>query len=440
MQSPTRSGSLLRLVPKIALAALFGALTGVAFAVEVPLTLANAQKIAVERSRQLHAKDHEAAASREMAVAARQLPDPMLRAGVENLPVSGAERFSVTRDFMTMRSIGLMQEITRADKRRLRGERFELEAERSSADKQRIAAAIERDTALAWLERYYAEAMAAVIEEQGRQAKLEVEAADAAYRAGRGSQAEAVAARSAVSELENRASEAERRARNAKIRLARWLGSAADGPLGAEPAIDAIRLDAATLETRLAHHPEIAVLRKQEALAETEARLAQANKKPDWSVEVMYQQRGPDYSNMVSVGVSIPLQWNQKNRQDRELAAKLALVEQAKAEREDMLRAQVAETQAMINEWQNGRQRHARFERELIPLARQRTAASLAAYRGGKALLTDVLAARRSEIDVRLQALQLQAEVAGLWAQLNFLFPSSHQSGNANAVMHRDIK
>ena len=35
------------------------------------------------------------------------------------------------------------------------------------------------------------------------------------------------------------------------------------------------------------------------------------------------------------------------------------------------------------------------------------TQATLAAYRGAKASITDVLVARRSEIDVRLQALQL---------------------------------
>jgi hypothetical protein len=42
---------------------------------------------------------------------------------------------------------------------------------------------------------------------------------------------------------------------------------------------------------------------------------------------------------MVSVGISLPFQWDQKNRQDRELSSKLAMVEQAKAERDEALRA-----------------------------------------------------------------------------------------------------
>jgi hypothetical protein len=36
-----------------------------------------------------------------------------------------------------------------------------------------------------------------------------------------------------------------------------------------------------------------------------------------------------------------------------------------------------------------------------------------------------VLAARRAEIDLRLQALQLEAATAQIWAQLNFLYPST---------------
>ena len=47
-------------------------------------------------------------------------------------------------------------------------------------------AAIERDTALAWLERHYAEQMMASVDAQAVQAKQEIDAAEGAYRAGRG--------------------------------------------------------------------------------------------------------------------------------------------------------------------------------------------------------------------------------------------------------------
>jgi outer membrane protein TolC len=371
-----------------------------------------------------------------MAAAAGQLPDPTLKIGVDNLPVNGPDQFNLTRDFMTMRRVGVMQEFTREEKRQLRAQRFEREAEKSAAERTATVAAIYRDTALAWLDRYYAEAMAAVITDQIKAARLEIEAAEGAYRAGRGAQADIFAARSAVAALEDRSSEIGRRIRTANTALARWVGTAAETTLGGQPDIDAIRIDPRALDTELAHHPQIALLAKQSEIAATEVRLAQANKKSDWSLEVMYSQRGSAYSNMVSVGVAIPLQWDQRNRQDREVAAKLAMADQAEAQRDEALRAHVAEVRSMIQEWENGRERRTRYERELVPLAGGRTQAVLAAYRGGKASLNDVLAARRNEIEVRMQALQLEMETARLWAQLNFLFPGEGAARHANTAVN----
>jgi len=404
----------------------FAALTIIAVPVsgaDAPLTLAEAQRLAVERSRMLAGQDSAVTASREMAVAAGQLPDPVLKLEVNDLPLNGPDRFSLTRDSFTMRNVGVMQELTREAKREARADRFEREAEKTLAERQATIAVIRRDTALAWLDRYYAEAMAAVVAEQSREARAEIEAAEGGYRAGRGNLADVLAARSSLVGLDDRASEVGRKARAARIALARWIGNNADAPLAGKPAIDAILLDPGTLETDIVHHPELAVLAKKEDIAAAEVRVAQANKKADWSVEVVYSQRGPAYSNMITVGVSVPLQWDQRNRQDREVAAKLAMLDQARAEREDMVRSHTAEVRAMIAEWENNRERRTRYERELLPLATERTQATLGAYRGAKAAITDVLLARRNEVDVRMQALQLEMDTARLWAQLNFLVP-----------------
>lgn len=403
------------------------------------LTLNEAQRLALQRSRQLAGADFAIDAARQMAVAAAQLPDPVIKAGVDNLPVSGADRFSVGGDFMTMRRIGVSQELTSADKRRLRAQAYAQQADREGAAKDVSAAAIERDTALAWLDAYFARRAADVIAAQVALARDAVDAAAGAYRAGRGTQADLLAAKSVVLEVQDRSSEAERRVQSAAIMLGRWTGIEA-APSASLPDVDRIGLDRATLGSELAHHPDIAVLARQEAIAQTEAKLAEANRSADWSVEVAFQQRGSAYSNMVSVGISVPLQWDRKNRQDRELAAKLSATEQARAAREEALRGHEAEIRSMILEWESGRGRRARYDEELLPMAKERNAAALAAYRGAKATLAEVLAARRAETDLQLQRWQLEADIARLWAQLNFLFPTQGATMHSAPARSKDAQ
>jgi outer membrane protein TolC len=391
-----------------------------------PLSLDDALRIAQQRSRQLPAQDAAAAAAREMAVAAGQRPDPVLKAGINNLPINGPDRFSVTSDFMTMRSLGVMQEFTRSDKLKARAARFEQEAQAAEAHRQVALANLQRDTALAWLELHYQQRMRDVLVAQRDEAKLQIEAADAAYRGGRGAQADVFAARSAVAQIDDRIAAAQRDVATARTQLARWTGAAIDEPLGAPPAFDAVRLRAEDLESQIAHHPQIAVMLKQEAAAQADADAARANKRPDVSVEVMFNQRGPAYSNMVSLNVSVPLQWDRKNRQDRELAAKLAMVEQLRAQREEETRMHVAEALAMLQQWRSSRGRLGTYDNALLPLAGERTRAALAGYRGGSGSLSTVLEARRAEIDTRIERLRLELGGARLWAQLNYLIPAAH--------------
>ena len=392
------------------------------------LTLDQALHAAQDRSRQLVAQDSAASASREMAIAAGQRPDPTLKAGINNLPIDGPDRFSLTRDFMTMRSIGLAQEITRSDKLKARSARFDREAEAAEAARAVALADLRRDTAKAWLDRYYQERMLDLLRTQRAEAGLQIEAADAAYRGGRGSQADVFAARSAVALIDDRIRQTERQVATAKTRLIRWVGADANQALGTPPSVATVHLDVAALEMQLAHHPQIALMVKQEAIARADTDIAQSNKRADWSVELMVSQRGPAYSNMVSVNVSIPLQFDQKNRQDRDLAAKLALVEQLRAQREEATREHVAETLGWLQAWRSDRDRLAHYDSELIVLAAERTRAAMAAYRGGSGALSAVLDARRMEIETRMDRLRLETEAAALWAQLEYLIPSERDA------------
>jgi outer membrane protein TolC len=393
------------------------------------LTLERALQLAQRRSAGLVAQDAAAAAARSMAIAAGQLPDPTLTVGINNLPVNGPDRFSVGRDFMTMRSIGIAQEFTRASKLQARANRFEREAQAAEAARELALANLQRDTVIAWFDCFFEERVRELIAAQRDETKLQIDAAEVAYRSGRGSQADVFAARSALAQIEDRLAQSERDLATARTRLARWVGAPADQGLGPLPSLETVSLRPQDLEAVLVHHPQIAVMLEQEAMAQAEADEARANQRPDVSVALMYSQRGSAFSNLVSLNVSIPLQWDQKHRQDQELAAKLALVQKMRAEREEETRMHVAEALTMLQQWRSDRERLARYEASLLPLAADRIDAALAAYRGGTGSLTSELEARRTQLDTRLEGLRLEQETARLWAQLNYLVPAGHGTG-----------
>jgi outer membrane protein TolC len=411
----------LRLAPSIALCVALGAQAALA---QSQLSLERAVAAATGRSRLVIAADAQALAARETATAAGQLPDPVLKLGLNNLPIDGPDRYSVTRDFMTMRSVGVMQELTRADKRRARVRRAEREVELAQVARQATVADLQRDTALAWLERSYQESMQELLKSQIAQAELQVEAAQTLYRGGKGSQAEVFAARGSAEQLRDGLAQVERRVAVASTQLGRWIGDGARDALAPRPTLTLPAWTEGALPEHLAQHPQIAAATQQEAIADSEAAVARAGRSSDWSVELQYSQRGPAYSNMVSINLSVPLQWDQKNRQDRELAARLASVDEARARREELQRAHEAEVRAMLQEWRSHAERLGRYDASLLALATQRSEAALASYRAGSGPLTAVLDARRGELEVRMERLRIEMDRARIWAQLNFLLPS----------------
>ena len=118
---------------------------------------------AVQRAPMVAARRATAEGAAAVQVSAGQLPDPRLNLGLDNVPVTGEDRFSLTDDFMTMGKIGWMQEVPNRDKRKARAEAAQALADRDKALLAAELQVVRRQTALAWLERYYVEKRACAV-------------------------------------------------------------------------------------------------------------------------------------------------------------------------------------------------------------------------------------------------------------------------------------
>jgi outer membrane protein TolC len=387
-----------------------------------PLPLDEALQIGEQRSARLSAQAAAVGAVAEQVSRATELPDPKLRFGLDNLPVTGSDAFSPNRDFMTMRRIGYMQDMPNSEKREARGQRALREQAVESATLAAQRAQVHQDTALAWLEVYYAQRNIQTLEQLRAAFELEAQSTGPAVSAGRMTPASAVAARTAVETVRDRTLEQQRVLARTRATLAALLGDAGERPLGPPPNIHSLVHAPVALVAGIESHPDQRVLEEREALAASDIALAASTRKPDWSWEVSFGQREPRFSNMVSVMVSMDLPMRKSARQDRDVATRVKQLEQARALREDARRMHEAEVRMLVADWNFAGERAQRFQVNVLPLARERAELMLAAYRGGRADLASVLEARRAETEVELSRLSAELERARAWARLNYLF------------------
>lgn len=384
-----------------------------------PLTLDAALTAAQSRSATLQAQDAATRAAREMAVSAGRLPDPELRLSVDNLPIDGPMRYQIADDFMTMRSVSLMQTFTGFEKRQARAARYEREADAAIALKSWQKTRLLAQTAGAWFDRYFQEQVKDLLMRQREDAQKVSIAIEAAYGSGRSSQADVLAAHTALAQIDERLHLADAELATTRAQLNRWVGDIGERPLGLLPKISHTQQ---AVHHDIDRHSDIAVITARERVAQAEADVAAQEKNADWSWSLMYSKRGSQFGDMVSLGVSIPLQWDQTNKQDREYSAKMQLVEQLRFEREEMRRELLFDLQQLLANWRGNKNRLADYDRTLIPLAGERVQVLEADFRSGKAPLSAVLEAQRMVTDTRLERLRIEKQTAAWWVELEYLF------------------
>lgn len=392
---------------------------GAAHAQQPPFTLDAALQSATDHSASMQAAQASVRASAEAAVKAGQLPDPMLKAGIDNLPVNGGQRFTVGQDFMTMRRIGIEQEWVSGDKRRLRSALANEQVGRERAGYLAQLASVRQQTATAWLNAVYAKQALALQQALLDHMNHELDATKASYRGAKASAADVVQARAMLAQTQDQWLKARQVYQTALIALSRWTAVPASDVTGTPPAPESFVSSLPPDELRVSQ-PALITAADDIAVAEADTAVANSERRPNWTWEVAYQQRGGAYSNMVSVGVTIPLPLNRRNRQNRDVAEKAELATKARLMYEDTLRQVQADIRTQSETLASGRERIANLSTSLLPAADQRVQLADAAYRAGTGSLADTFAARRAQLDAQLQMLDLRRDVSQTWAQLEY--------------------
>lgn len=405
---------------RFALALLAIALLGSARAQDV-LTLDEAVRLSLTQQPLLESYQSAAAAARERAIADGQLPDPKLILGIQNLPITGDDALHFNRDDMTMRTVGLRQEMVRPAKRAAAANRMESEAQQWEAEYALTTRTVQRDVALAWLDAFEAQRKAELYQRLVAEMAAERQVGTGKLEAGAVQAQELLQLDALVGMTRDKRFMTLRDEKKARAALARWIGAAGTNrPLPAE--LPAIAIPAQTTsEPDFARHPAIETTLRAQEVAHWEAERARAERAPDWSWELLYGRRQGDRSDMVSLQVSIDLPWDRPQRQDRQLAGKLALVEQARELGIDRGRELAAELASVNADLDTAGIREREYVEHLIPAALARVATAQAGYAAGTTPLSAVWEARRVMLEVELDHWAIRTDRARAAVRLAYL-------------------
>lgn len=380
------------------------------------LTLARAERLALERAPWLahHRANVDAAAERVVYEA--RLPDPQLTLGTVNVP---ADSLSLREEDMTMLMVGVRQSFPPGDTLALKSRRAEKELTREETRAEAERRNLLRQVRQTWLELYFQQESLRLLQVSRRLQQKQLEAAEGRYRAAADMQQTVFRARQALARVNEREPMLKAQITRARAQLGRWIGDAAALPIPtALPALPAPPTD---FDPAL--HPEWLASAAMFDAARLDVDMARQEYKPAWMLDLSYGFRrsmpdGAERSNMVTAMVTLDVPVFRAKRQDRRLAEKQALESGARFETEDKRRELEAMYAGVRAEYEALAARAKIFEEQLLPAIRREAHVTVAGFARDQAEYRD---AQMKATEAEQEYTRVRVDLAKTQAELLYL-------------------
>ncbi len=387
----------------------------------IPLTLAEAEKLALDQEPGQQALQARAAALKERAVIAGELPDPMLRVGLNNFPIQSG---SFSTEGMTHAAIGLRQAFPAGKTRSISARQFGLLAAEVNGNAEARGRNVLTAVRNAWLNRYYWEQAHDLVSESRPFFDDLANITRSLYAVGRKSQQDVLRADLELSRLDDRLIDIERQRSGAQAALGEWIGSdAARTQANKLPGWNQVPpLEA--LQSMLLNHPELRAADSQIEARSAGVDLAEQRSKPGWALDLGYSYRegslpsGEPRSDFITLGVTVGLPFFSKKSVDSTLSAALQERSAARLVRERTLRTLQSKLAAEYARWQDLTRRLSLYDNRILEQAEDNAEASMLAYQSDKGDFAEVMRAYVDDLNTRIDHIRLQVERAQSYAAL----------------------
>jgi len=386
-----------------------------------PLTIVEAEDLALRDEPGFRALQANADALNEQAVSAGALPDPTLRLGLSNFPINGG---GFSTEGMTQAQFGIRQSFPRSRHRSMNTAQYRALATVQSSSADARSRDVLEAARSAWLESYYWQHVGQVLMESRPLFADLLQVTQSLYGVGRKSQSDVLRAELELRRLDDRLIEATRALSNAQGVLSEWLGPDAFRPAanklpnwGSPPARE-------ILLEKLASNPVL-----HAADAEVEARQAkigvvEESRKPGWALDFGYGYRdgylpsGEPRSDFVNLSVVVDLPVFRKNRHDRNLSAALSARSAAVSARAQLSARLQSQLNIEYARWAELTRRLQLYETDILELSENHAEAAVLAYQSDAGDFSDVMVGQIDHLNTRLDHIRIQVERAQSYATL----------------------
>ena len=352
---------------------------------------------ALQNNPELRAAAKEAEAAGQRVRPAGALEDPMLEAGLLNVPITP---WRLNREDMTMKMLGLSQKLPYPGKRALREQVAAQDAETLKYGLRETSNRVVRDVKLAYFDLALTDATVRLLKNNRQILDQFLRIAEGRYGVGQAAQVDVLKAQTQLGRMSEELLRMERERPVIEAELVRLLGRRGDAaPIAVElRGLRDTRFDLEALrEAALRERPQLLGLQSAIDRNTKNLELARKETQPDFDLRFSYGQRERDLAGMpredlvsFTVAMNLPV-WRQDKTEPR-IAEAQAMREQAL----EMLQAQQNEMLAKLRQQvaiaEQSRKSVRLYETDILPQARLAVEATLEAYkvsRGDLLMLLD---------------------------------------------------
>ena len=386
------------------------------------------------------------------STASAELPDPNVSLGLLNLP---SDTFDTSQEPTTQVKVSISQMFPRGASRELSQKLHESMSREEPFLRENRRAQLNVNVAVVWLDAYLARETIALIESNRVLFEHLVDVSESSYASayGKTRQQDIVRAQLELTLLEDRLVVLGERYDVAMSRLTEWVGFQNNydldidtGFLELSPELPELHLvsdmvlqheldEQAMMTNYFVRHPLIKALDQKLAASQTKIELSRQKYKPRWGINASYGYRDDDRverPDFLSVGVMFDLPLFHANRQDQDVKAAVATSEVTRADRILALRNMYASYRTAKSRLLRLEDRQELYQRRLLAEMMEQAEASLTAYTRDDGDFSEVMRARISELNARIDALVIDVQRLQSIVRLNYYLVQSTSGVSSN--------